>query len=182
MDEIEALLASYRRFVETPWDRHLSGSERVWFAVYSPFQERKLRFRLPDFAVATQSSGHPWRHVDLTGAFARWMAAQEYRESYFESPEDMTLTLEKDFGGYVVELVSREIAGTDEQTVVAVSGVASLFGLVRVSEVVAKAAPEVPGRLLVFFPGEHEGGSYRLLNARDGWNYLAIPIAGERAA
>jgi len=34
----------------------------------------------------------------------------------------------------------------------------------------------IAGRLLVFFPGEHEGNSYRLLDARDGWNYLAIPI------
>jgi len=28
----------------------------------------------------------------------------------------------------------------------------------------------------VFFPGEHEGNSYRLLDARDGWNYLAVPL------
>ena len=35
---------------------------------------------------------------------------------------------------------------------------------------------EVRGRLLVFFPGEHERGNYRLLDARDGWNYLAVPI------
>ena len=27
------------------------------------------------------------------------------------------------------------------------------------------------------FVVEHEGNSYRLLDARDGWNYLAIPIA-----
>jgi hypothetical protein len=31
---------------------------------------------------------------------------------------------------------------------------------------------------LVFFPGEHhpEHHSYRLLDARDGWNYLAVPL------
>jgi hypothetical protein len=34
----------------------------------------------------------------------------------------------------------------------------------------------VAGRLLIFFPGGHEGNSYRLLDARDGWNYLATPI------
>ena len=34
----------------------------------------------------------------------------------------------------------------------------------------------VSGRLLIFFPGEHQGNSYRLLDARDGWNYLATPI------
>ena len=39
----------------------------------------------------------------------------------------------------------------------------------------------LPGRLLVFFPGEHEGNSYRLLDARDGWNYLATPITPNRS-
>jgi hypothetical protein len=34
----------------------------------------------------------------------------------------------------------------------------------------------VPGRLLQTFPGTHEGGIYRLLDARDGWNYLAVSI------
>jgi len=36
----------------------------------------------------------------------------------------------------------------------------------------------VEGRLLVFFPGEYhpENHTYRLLDARDGWNYLAVPL------
>jgi hypothetical protein len=32
------------------------------------------------------------------------------------------------------------------------------------------------GRLLIFFPGEFEQNHYRLLDARDGWDYLARPI------
>ena len=32
--------------------------------------------------------------------------------------------------------------------------------------------------LLVFFPGEREANTYRFLGARDGWNYLAVPILG----
>jgi hypothetical protein len=32
------------------------------------------------------------------------------------------------------------------------------------------------GRVVVFFPGEYENSNYRLLDARDGWNYLAVPI------
>jgi len=35
---------------------------------------------------------------------------------------------------------------------------------------------DIRGRLLVFFPGVYEQDNYRLLDARDGWNYLAIPI------
>ena len=37
----------------------------------------------------------------------------------------------------------------------------------------------IGGRLLVFFPGEREGSNYRLLDARDGWNYLATPITAQ---
>ena len=39
---------------------------------------------------------------------------------------------------------------------------------------------DIQGRLLVFFPGVYEQDNYRLLDARDGWNYHAVPItAGE---
>ena len=67
-------------------------------------------------------------------------------------------------------------AGPD--TVVALMGVGTLFGLVRVSSVVEGVKEAVEGRLLVFFPGEHhpENHTYRLLDARDGWNYLAVPL------
>jgi hypothetical protein len=30
--------------------------------------------------------------------------------------------------------------------------------------------------LLVFFPGEQEGNTYRLLDAQNGWGYLATSI------
>jgi hypothetical protein len=35
---------------------------------------------------------------------------------------------------------------------------------------------DIRGRLALFFPGEYENQNYRLLDARDGWNYLAVPI------
>ena len=35
---------------------------------------------------------------------------------------------------------------------------------------------DVRGRMVVFFPGEYVDNNYRLLDARDGWNYLAVPI------
>ena len=47
---------------------------------------------------------------------------------------------------------------------------------VKVSALLNAVNDAIAGRLLVFFPGQHEGNSYRLLDARDGWNYLAIPI------
>lgn len=64
----------------------------------------------------------------------------------------------------------------DDQTVVAVQGVASLFGFTKVSLVIKEIENDVRGRLLLFFPGEFDNNNYRLLDARDGWNYLAVPI------
>ena len=50
----------------------------------------------------------------------------------------------------------------------------------KVSALLNAVNDAIAGRLLVFFPGEHEGNSYRLLDARDGWNYLATPITAEQ--
>jgi hypothetical protein len=63
--------------------------------------------------------------------------------------------------------------------VVGLLGAGTLFGLgdaVKVSALMNAVNDAIAGRLLVFFPGDHEGNSYRLLDARDGWNYLAVPI------
>jgi hypothetical protein len=64
----------------------------------------------------------------------------------------------------------------DDDTVIAVQGVACLFGFTRVSLVLKEVVKDIRGRLVVFFPGEYEDNNYRLLDARDGWNYLAVPI------
>jgi hypothetical protein len=71
------------------------------------------------------------------------------------------------------ELVASEV---DENTVVAVHGVASLFGFTKLSLVLKEVEHNIRGRLVLFFPGEFENNNYRLLDARDGWNYLAVPI------
>lgn len=177
MSEIEDLLHAYGEFVRLPWDRALSGAEKVWFVIYDPQQERRLRLRIPEFEVATRNAGHAWSQLDLTDTFAHWMAEHDYREAYFEQPEDMELALEE-FTQEVIALVKEKLTApeVDEETVVAMVGLASLFGLTRASTVLEQANPAIRGRLLVFFPGRHDGSNYRLLDARDGWNYLAIPI------
>jgi hypothetical protein len=48
-----------------------------------------------------------------------------------------------------------------------------------VSELVSRVESSIRGRLLVFFPGEHENNTYRFLDAREGWNYLAVPITSD---
>jgi hypothetical protein len=177
MSRIEGLLKAYEEFVAQPWTPSLAGAERVWFAVYEPAQERRLLLRIPEFATATVKSGHGWRHLDIGDSFAHWMAAHKYREAYFEEPEAMDLAL-RDFAGATAATVVQFLTapGVDENTVAAISGVGALFGLARTSEIIDQVASAIRGRLLVFFPGRHEAGQYRLLDARDGWNYLAIPI------
>lgn len=173
---IEELLKAYQRFVRLPWDQSLAPAQRIWMAVYDKKQERRLRFRIDEFKTATQASGHGWLHVDLTDAFARWMTAHDYAEAYFEEPEFLDTAL-GDFTGMVVGEVRDVLKQPDtENCVVGVSGLASLFGLTRVSRVLEDAAPDIQGRMLVFYPGEHEGSNYRLLDARDGWDYHAVPI------
>lgn len=179
MSEIESLVKEYERYVRLPWDRKLAGPQKVWFALYDPSQEHRLRPRIGEFQAATHAAGHGWLPVDITNAFADWMANHEYREAYFERPEDMGLAL-ADFGDAVAEQV-REVLRrpeADSETVVAVIGLASLFGLAKVSELIARVAPDIGGRLLAFFPGQRDGARWRLLGVGDGWNYHAVPISG----
>jgi Domain of unknown function (DUF1788) len=181
---IEGLIRAYERFAGLPWPTDVSAQQRVWFALYEPRDERRLRFRIGAFEEATIRAGHGWLSCNLTDEFARWMAAQEYRESYFESPEDLTEDLLDDFAGHVARAVTDMLSSpkADETSVAAVYGVGSLFGFVRVSLLLEKVTSHVQGRLLVFFPGEHDNGNYRLLDARDGWNYLAIPITAQEGS
>ena len=181
MSGIEGLITAYASFVQLPWDHSLSGAEKTWFALYDPKEERRLRVRLPAFETATHEAGHHWAHLDLTPLFARWMAGQEYREEYFAEPEFMSLALKEDFVPGAVNRITQTLTSpdVDENTVVALSGLASLFGLAEsTSEIFQKVSPFIRGRMLVFFPGQHHSSTYRFLDARDGWNYLAIPITG----
>ena len=41
---------------------------------------------------------------------------------------------------------------------------------------VERVEDSVRGRLLVLFPGEFAGNVYRFMDARDGFNYMAVPI------
>lgn len=180
--KLTKLISSYRQHLTVPWQDGLAAIQRVIFAVYDKTDELRLRANVEEFALATQQAGKQWLLIDVTNSFPEWMAALEYRDAYFESPEDLAgyqtgeLT---EFTASLVEQLKTKIstqAGAD--TVVALLGVGSLFGLARVSAVVEGIKESVLGRLLVFFPGEHhsENHTYRLLDARDGWNYLAVPL------
>ncbi|QCO03446.1 BREX protein BrxB domain-containing protein [Azospirillum argentinense] len=178
MARIEDLAETYGRHVGLPWQRTVAGAQRAIMLVYDKELERTLRARIDVFEVATRRGGHGWRLVDITDSFARWIADDEYREPYFESPEDLQLKLEAEFASDVASRIREALTadGVDENTVVAVLGAGSLFGFTRVSQVLTLVEAEIRGRLLIFFPGDFENNTYRLLDAKDGWNYLATPI------
>ncbi len=151
------------------------------FCVYPETDELRLRARIEEFALATGASSHDWSEFDLTDTFARWLSAQRYANKYFKSPHLLRPLLPR-YGDFIGDEFRRhlEAEAANANTVVAIKGVGSLFGLLKVKQVVEALAPTVPGRLLVFFPGSYEGNNYRLLDGYDGWNYLATPITPDR--
>jgi hypothetical protein len=181
MSRIDQLRKNYQRVCSLPWDQKLAGQQRVWIAVYDKEDERKLRLRIGLFEEATHQSGHRWQAIDLTDAFPEWLCSPPYSEyagSYFESPTRLGKAPLAAFKLYVAQRINHvlDTAPSPEDTVVALYGVGSLFGFVRISEVSPLVESHIWGRLLVLFPGVYEQNNYRLLDARDGWNYLAIPI------
>lgn len=179
MSIVEQRIREYERTVSLPWKAGLSGAEKVWMVIYPPSEERRLRRRISEFELVTTGADHSWRQFDLTPLFARWMADNPYREEYFRAPATIDLAL-GEFTTYVSARVRAELESpdVDDATVVALMGAGSLFGLgpVRLSKVVEEVEGSIQGRLLVFFPGERDGHNYRLLEARDGWSYLALAI------
>jgi hypothetical protein len=179
MGRIEELAAVYGKHISASWQKDLSGPQRAVFIVYDKTDERKLRAKLDLFEMATRQAVHGWRLCDFTGTFACWMAGMEYRESYFEVPADLAFKLQ---GGDFVQFAASQLRevltapDVDETTVVAAHGVASLFGFTMLSLVLKEVERDIRGRLVLFFPGEFDNNNYRLLDARDGWNYLAVPI------
>lgn len=178
MGRIEELVARYRAHISAPWQRNLAGDQKAIFVVYPKTDERRLRARTELFEMATTKSGHGWRLIDLSDSFANWMADTDYREVYFEEPETLAMKLRSDFVQHAAGQLRTALTGEDmdEDSVLAVQGVACLFGFTRVSLVLKEVVKDIRGRLVVLFPGEFGDNNYRLMDARDGWNYLAVPI------
>ena len=126
----------------------------------------------------TRTTGGHSGLFDFTTVFAKWMAGMDYRESYFEEPKDLSMKLQNAFVHFAAEELRKTLNAPDvnEDTVVGVHGLASLFGFTKVHLVLNKVEHDIKGRLALFFPGQYENNTYRLLNSGDGWNYLAVPI------
>lgn len=184
MSYVDDLVASYRRFVALPWQQSVAPPQRVWMVVYPPKVERRIRLNLQEFENATIQAGHGWACIDITTSFERWMAGHEYAEAYFEEPYLLETALPAFFKVLAAEVREQLEEHFDPDGVVGLLGAGTMFGLgdsVKVSALINAVNGSIAGRLLVFFPGHHEHNSYRLLDARDGWDYLATPITTEGA-
>lgn len=182
MNRVRRLLASYARFIDVPWRDDAAAAQRVIFCVYNENEELRLRAKVDEFEIATRNAGHDWFIFDLTDTFAAWLSSQKYAESYFQKPS-LLATLLPQYLVYIADQFSAFLKETSagNNSVAALKGVGSLFGLVKVKVVVDKLAPMVKGRLVVFFPGDMPSpNNYRLLDGYDGWNYLAVPITADK--
>ena len=186
MGRIDQLVASYRRHVVLPLRPNLPLSQRTWFLVYPPEDERRMSNRVAEFEIATREANLEWVRVDLTGAFSDWMDTfdPDEREACFADPEIIEEYANSGFRDFLRDRLNagvQDILPADQagRTVCAVTGLMELYDFVHVSAVIDALDGKFPGILLMFFPGEREGNTYRFLGARTGWDYLAVPILAE---
>jgi hypothetical protein len=181
MSKIDKLQQSYKKFIEIPWKSDIAPAQRVIFCVYNEHDELSLRAKIDEFELATKQANHRWLLFDLTNTFPEWLGNQKYATSYFKKPDIITQILPQ-YPQYIKHQFLKYIEeqSPDDNSVVALSGVGTLFGLIKVKELVDALAPLIKGRLVIFFPGSYEGNNYRLLDGYDGWNYLAVPITADK--
>lgn len=186
MARIDDLLTSFKRRAAMPLRTGLPLSQRVWFLVYPPDEERRLMNRAVEFEMATKEAGLHWFAIDLTGSFAQWIDAfpdEDERLAILADPEILEEYAQTGFRDHIRDRVAQEMAKLPKdqmaRTVVVLTGLMELYDLLHVSEVIDALDNTFSGTLLVFFPGEREGNTYRFLGARTGWDYLAIPILAD---
>lgn len=182
MNRVKRLIQSYSKYISVPWRDDAAAAQRVIFCVYDGTEERWLRAKIDEFEIVTRQAGHEWALFDLTDSFAIWLASQTYAKSYFQRPDLLSNLLPRKYLEYIRAefhtFLQKNEAGSN--TVVAIQGVGSLYGFLKVKDVAEKLAPMVKGRLVILFPGSYENNNYRLLDGYDGWNYLAVPITADK--
>ncbi len=178
---VEDLITAFRARLSVPWRPDEAAAGRVWMLWYDKTLERRVRGRMAEFRLTAEQSGKGWHEFDLAPEFGKWVAKQTWFERAAKRPATLGTVL-PDFEAQLIHELKDRLSKCGPNDILALTGAASLFGLMRASTLIGKVADAVPGRLLVTFPGTHQGGIYRLLDARDGWSYLAVPIPSSPTA
>ena len=135
---------------------------------------REGRTGIPEVIIAEGKSAE---HLRETASSALERGDRALISRIDEEIKDNLLgSLEGEFKDHVANRLIEKLRLGDEKSVVAVIGTASLYGFIKISELVRSVEQSVRGRLVIFFPGTKDENNYRLLDARDGWNYLANGI------
>jgi hypothetical protein len=181
VSKVKQLIESYGKHIAVPWRNDAAAAQRVIFCVYRENEELRLRAKIDEFEIVTKEAGHQWVVFDLTDTFSNWLSAQRYALKYFQSPHLLPTLLPK-YLDFIVDTFSTFILDrqVEENSVIVLKGVGSVFGFLKVKDLVDRLAPMVQGKLLVLFPGSYENNNYRLLDGYDGWNYLAVPITADK--
>ena len=174
----DEILRAYSRQVGLPWLDDVPPAGRVWIVWYDKSMQRRFTARLGEFENVTLAAGHGWRSIDVAPLLPHWLAAHELFEALMGQPSEIRGLL-PDLERHLTQTLRAVLGSAGPNDVVALDGCASLFGFLRLSSLIAELAPSIRGRMVVAFPGKHVGGVYRLLDARDGWNYHAVPIPAE---
>lgn len=175
MASFEHLVVAYKRHLQLPWASNLSDPERTWVLWYDPALERRVTAHAIEFEQAARKAGYGWKQIDLSSEIASWLATNRHAARLMRRPNEIG-TLASELREQLRAKVATEASELGEQDILALFGAGSLFGFTSIASVIEAVAPKVRGRLLVVFPGRFEAGRYRLLDARDSWNYHATPI------
>lgn len=182
MSRVSDLIDAYKAELSLTWKDNLSGGERVWMLVYPPDLELQMRHALPIMELATTQTSRGWIVIDVTDDFGRWLSSHRHAVAFYEEPSDLTQSILDQFEAALVTRIREALEAAPVNTVVALVGIGSIFPFLRASSVIKAVDSAVTGRLLVFFPGLHdpETHSFRLLDARDGFNYRARVIDSQK--
>ena len=175
MATVDDLLFHFRRQVALPWRADTPPEYRVWILHYDKALDRRVQARLPEFEDAARRAGHGWAVMGLAPLVAPWLASHELFEGLVNQPDELPSIL-PEFEQHVAGQIRARLDQVGQNDLLVLTGAGAMFGLLRVSRIVQDVAGSIRGRLLVLFPGYHNEGGYRLLDARDGWSYRAIPI------
>lgn len=180
MASFDDVLRHYQRQVALTWQTDVPPEGRVWILWYDKGLDRRVRGRLHELEAATSSAGHGWHHLDLSALFPTWIARHELFAELLAVPDELPGLL-PDFKLAVADELRTALSRCGPNDLLALSGCGAMFGLLRISTLIGDVAHLIRGRLLLLFPGRHSAGVYKLLDAREGWNYHAVPIPASDA-